>query len=115
MRRRVLLAAVTSLVLTGCAGQRQALVGKWRDDAGTTTVEFLADGKATLEQSGVASPTWYKVKGNQLTIGAVPGQLQDNIVTFNVSGDTLTMSREAAFGGPGAPVWTQTFKRLKDG
>ena len=113
MRHAMLLSVLTCLLLVGCSGQRKALVGKWRDDAGTTTVEFSPDGKAALEQLGVANPTWYKVKGNQLTIGAVPGQLQDNVVTFKVSGDTLTMSREAAFGGPGAPAWTQTFKRLK--
>jgi len=114
MRYAMLLSLFICSLLTGCSGRQKALVGTWRDDNARTTVQFFADGKATLEQFGVANPSWYKVRGNQLTIGAVPGQLQDNVVTFKVSGDTLTMSREAAFGGTGASVWTQTFKRLKE-
>jgi hypothetical protein len=115
MRHAVPLAVLTCFLLGGCSGQRKALVGKWCDEAGTTTVEFSADGKATIEQAGIVSPTWYKVKGNQLTIGATTALVpEDDVVTFKVSGDTLTMSREAAFGGTGASVWTQTFKRLKD-
>jgi len=112
MRYSPLLAVFTCCLLFGCSGKAKDLVGKWRDEAGTTTIEFSSDGKVTIAQGGATNSTWYKLQGNKLTMGSVSGLKESDTVTWKVSGDTLTLGRPGSTG-PGPRE--QTFKRVTGG
>jgi len=87
----VILAA--ALFLSSCAFNRNSLIGSWKEEASGLVLQFNVDGKAiqsSPETPGSAVEIGYQFL-NDNTIHIIGTQ---NIYTFSVQGDTLTLSVE---------------------
>ena len=87
----VILAA--ALFLSSCAFNRNSLIGSWKEEASGLVLQFNVDGKAVQsspETPGSAVEIGYQFL-NDNTIFIIGTQ---NIYTFSVQGDTLTLSAE---------------------
>jgi len=87
----VILAA--ALFLSSCAFNRNVLIGSWKEEASGVVLQFNVDGKAVQsspESPGSAIEIGYQFL-NDNTIHIIGTQ---NIYTFSVEGDTLTLTAE---------------------
>ena len=87
----VILAA--ALFLSSCAFNRNSLIGSWKEEASGSVLQFNVDGKvvqSSPETPGSAVEIGYQFL-NDNTIHIIGTQ---NIYTFSVQGDTLTLSAE---------------------
>ncbi len=60
--------ACACVLLAGCGGAEDRIVGKWEADQGAAKLgaEFTKDGKATMTVLGMAVQGTYKVTGDEL-------------------------------------------------
>ncbi len=87
----VVLAA--AMLLASCAFNRNSLIGKWKENTSGTILEFSPDGKA-IQTSPDAPGSSYEIGYrflNDETIHLIGTQ---NVYTFKVEGDTLTLSAQ---------------------
>ena len=99
------------ILISGCASQKDALIGKWqlmgmtingeRQEQSSDTLsilEFFDDGTVTVHMDGVPSEfpmiSNYKIKGNSIifdgNIGLMLGETQE----YSLEGDILTLEYE---------------------
>ncbi len=82
-----------AVLLSSCAFNRNTLIGSWKEEASGLVLQFGIDGKAV--QSSPSAPESTIEIGYQFlndnTIHIIGTQ---NVYTFSVEGDTLTLSAQ---------------------
>ncbi len=88
-----LLILVAAMFLSSCAFDRNALIGSWKEETSGLVLQFNVDGKAVQsspDTPGSAMEIGYQFL-NDNTIHIIGTQ---NIYTFSVAGDILTLTAE---------------------
>ena len=88
-----LVVLVAAMLLSSCVFERNALIGSWKEETQGLVLQFKEDGKvvqSSPDQPGSAIEIGYQFL-NDNTINILGTQ---NIYTFSVQGDTLTLSSQ---------------------
>ncbi len=86
----VILAA--AVLLTGCAFNRNALLGSWNETTSQQVWQFTMDGKMILKaESGLTAEITYQFWNDETIV--IP--LMPDYFTYKIAGDTLTLSGQS--------------------
>ena len=102
--RSLLALLIFSLLISACAvTARNALIGKWNNEAQGVTLEFTMDGHMRQSSQGVTQELGYQFLNDnsiQLLVSSAAGAEQ--AIPFTISGDTLTLDlgKNATTGQP---------------
>ena len=107
MLRNVVLGMIVVTLVAGCQPKAGGLVGTWRATRGANVIEFTDDGQINQDRPGHRVFTWYRIDGDQMTVGHVVSGAPDETVRFELSGDTLTIGSCLALGTMGATKFTR--------
>jgi hypothetical protein len=95
------------VVVAGCGSRSGSVVGKWEADGKANTIEFTDDGHIKQRRPGHIVYTWYRIEGDQMTVGHIMSGAPDETVRFEVAGNTLTIGSCMALGTRGATKFTR--------
>jgi len=106
-RSVVVVLVVLLMLIAGCSSKLASIVGKWSAQGGRNVIEFTDDGQITQNRATARVFTWYKIEGDQMTVGHVTSGVPDETVRFELSGDKLVIGTCLALGTMGATEFTR--------
>lgn len=89
-----LLVLAMIFTLAACGGSKDAVAGTWTGDLGldgVVTWTFDGKGGCTMENEVMKQKGTYSLDGNQMTV-KLENWDAENVYTFSVDGDSLTMN-----------------------